>query len=80
MVQMRLLFVEPSALKLEVPKWPPLFWDVTQCGLVVVYRRFDKRLSLNVVRPTLRSIPEERRAHLHRDESLKSRTTVPQLI
>jgi len=76
-----------------------LFWDVTQCRLVVGYRRFgttywshlqvsmnpkrrsldpsgwDTYLSRNVCdnQSTLSNMPEERRSHLHRGGSLKSR-------
>ena len=70
-----------------------LFWEVTQRGLVVIYRRFGAiyrshlrdclitedgadsvpKRPKNNYQSTLRNIPEERRRHLHRIVSLKSK-------
>ena len=60
-----------------------LFWDFTQCRLVVSYGRLGQSISLIFkvkavkdyfnLEPTLPKIQEERRSHLHRGGSLKSR-------
>ena len=48
-----------------------LFWDFTQCRLVVVYGCF--RTTCRSISTKMRKIPEERRSHLHRGGSRKSR-------
>jgi hypothetical protein len=62
-----------------------LFCNVTQRGLVVIYRRFETtyrphmgpigcpETSVNNHQSTLRNIQEERISYLYRDEILKSR-------
>jgi hypothetical protein len=59
-----------------------VFWDVTPCSLLEVYRRFialtmdaagTSETSVNFYRTTRRYNPEDNHRHTHRCENLKSR-------
>ena len=59
---------------------PSVFWHVTQPRLAhthVSVQTIGPEISVTNHRSTLRNIPEGRRPHLYRGESLKSRTVCP---